>query len=259
MLKNWIPVVVASAITAAVTYQISAQQHAAELSHYIKKDELKKQLDQYISDSSMLVYASVLQGIETLKQMEQEKYQQAIREKAEILENDTSSPSYGSEDGDVKVVMFSDYQCSFCQKNEPILKQLVENDPGVQLIIKEFPILGDGSIISAKAALSVYHLDKTKYEAFHSLLFNNIPGSEQDIVDLANQVDLDPEQLLLEMARPKYDEVLLANQQLGAELGISGTPAFVIDGTLYPGALQQDQLMDLIRLTRDRRGKDKVL
>ena len=246
----WVIVFLSVALTSFVTYQITVSVNS---NNYVKKDELKSYFDQYVDQSTKAIFSAFVKGAKLQEQAAVEKKRQAIAESQQSLENDSATPFIGDENGDVSIVMFSDYSCGYCKKSAPILEQVLEQDKNLKLIIKEFPILGPSSIISAKAALAAYKLDKTKYSSLHKKLYTKILNSEKDLLALAKAASIDGKSLLVEMAKPEYDQIVEKNQVLASSLGINGTPAFIIDGVLYPGALTDKQLQDIVNQVREKR------
>jgi len=258
-------IVVSIAASSFITYQVTQSQLAGQsgqsvtkdmLADYITKEGLNEQFGKYLDENAEKVFAAVAKGVALQKQAEVEKKRQALLDSKDELENDARSPVIGNEKGDVTIVMFSDYSCGYCKRSAPVLEKLLASDTGLKLVVKEFPVLGPASIISAKAALAVFTLDKSKYEAFHKSLFETELSSEVQLIELAESAGLDAKALLAEMAKPEYDKLLEMNHALATSLGINGTPAFVIDGALYPGAMPEDQFVSLIEHTRSKRAAE---
>ena len=85
--------------------------------------------------------------------------QELVKANAEALFNDGYSHIAGNPDGDVTMVEFLDYQCGYCKKAFPEVNQLLESDGDIRLIIKEFPILGDPSVMASRFAIAVKQLE----------------------------------------------------------------------------------------------------
>jgi protein-disulfide isomerase len=129
------------------------------------------------------------------------------------------------------------------------LQETVEQDGGIRLVMKEFPILGPASIVAAKAALAAQRQDL--YEEFHWALMQNKGSLDEAVIyAVAADVGLDVERLKADMADPAIDERLAENYALAEKLGIGGTPAFVIGEELVPGALPTEQLRHLVERAR---------
>jgi protein-disulfide isomerase len=245
-------IVISIAASSFVTYQVTRTNAVDMSEQYVKKDEIKKLFDEYIEQGAETVFAAAVKGAELQKQAEAEKQRQAVLDSKAELENDPTSPFMGNENGDVTIVMFSDYRCGYCKKSAAILEKLVKNDDGLKVIIKEYPVLGRASVVSSTASLAAFNLDKSKFAAFNKNLFEKPLNSEIDLLAMAEAVGLDGKAVMAEMAKPSYGAIIANNMALGNKLGIKGTPAFVIDGVLYPGAMPEEQFVALIEHTRNK-------
>ncbi len=173
----------------------------------------------------------------------------AIATFREDLINDPASPFVGNPEGDVVMVEFFDYRCPYCRRVAGVLEQALEEDPGVKLIFKEFPILGEQSIQGARAALAAEK--QGKYKAFHFALMEK-PGdmSRAHIMATAEQAGLDTTRLAVDMESKDIDDALRRNYELAERLGINGTPALVVGETLVPGAFDKEALLRIIAEAR---------
>ena len=135
------------------------------------------------------------------------------------------------------LVEFFDYQCAYCRQVVPSVRELLEEDQKLKVVFKEFPILGEASVVAARAALAARAQDR--YLPFHLALMGSRDLSLDGIMALAEQVGLDTERLAAGHARPGDRPQLQANFALAQKLGIEGTPAFVIGDELIPGAVEK--------------------
>jgi protein-disulfide isomerase len=89
----------------------------------------------------------------------------------------------GNPDGDVTLVEWFDYNCGYCRNSLPDLATLLAEDPNLKVILKEFPILTEGSLAAAKVAMQVGLDPELDYWAFHQKLFatRGQIGAEQAI------------------------------------------------------------------------------
>jgi protein-disulfide isomerase len=151
------------------------------------------------------------------------------------LLRDPDSPVLGNPNGDVTIVEFFDYTCSFCKAADPRVKGLLAEDSGVKLILKEYPILTPESLIATKAAFAA--LEQGKYEPFHNALMS-LSGqlTEERIFDVAEEVGLDVERLRHDMENPEIAEEIIENFNLARALRISQTPTYIIDGHILTQA-----------------------
>jgi len=178
-----------------------------------------------------------------------EQQRKMIRENASVLRHDADSAVGGNPDGDVTVVEFFDYNCPYCKRIHPVLKQLLAEDKGVRFVYKDFPVLGPNSVLAARAALAARR--QKKYEAFHdALLERPAKLTEEAIWQAASKVGLDVVRLQNDMRDPAISQAIDRNISLGQVLRITGTPTIVIGETLIPGAVDRPVLDLVIQHTR---------
>lgn len=196
------------------------------------------------------VIVEAIQGLQQRQKVEAEAQQrQALRDSLAALRDDPADPVLGNPEGDVVIVEFFDYQCGYCKRVAAGLQETVEEDGGIKLVMKEFPILGPASIVAAKAALAAQRQDL--YEDFHwALMQNKGPLDEAVVYAVAADVGLDVERLKADMADPAIEQRLAENYALAEKLDIGGTPAFVIGEELVPGALPKEQIQHLVERAR---------
>jgi protein-disulfide isomerase len=169
----------------------------------------------------------------------------AIRENQDALLRDPESPVAGNPDGDVTIVEFSDYQCPYCKRAHGTVKSVMASDPMVRLVYKDLPILGEASRIAAVAALAARKQDK--HAALHNALMeHNGKLDAERIFEIASSVGIDVAQLQKDMEDPKIKSLIERNMALASELGVRGTPAFVIGNQFAPGAVDADTLRRMI-------------
>lgn len=160
----------------------------------------------------------------------------------------------GNINGDVTVVEFFDYNCSYCKRALETVERLKKEDGNIKVIYKEFPILSDTSYTASKAAMAA--MKQGKYEAFHVALLNNKGSLTEDrIFEIARAVGLDEKRLVKDMTSPVLDRNLKINRSLAEAFQITGTPAFIIGDQIVPGAVPYEQLQALIKKARQRMAK----
>jgi protein-disulfide isomerase len=159
------------------------------------------------------------------------------------------SPVVGNPEGDVTLVEFFDYQCGYCKRMEPARAQLLDEDSGLRIVMKEFPILGPASITAARASLAAER--QGRYEDFHETLMNFRGTLTDDVIyQTAADLGLDMDKLREDMQDPAIAEELRDNMDLAQALGVNGTPAFIINGQIVPGAVGYDRLKAEIEAQR---------
>lgn len=213
----------------------------------------KKALDAQIRDYLMRHPEVIMESIQAMQQREELAQERETAQRmaalGDELEHDPDDPVLGNPNGDVTLVEFFDYQCGYCKQMIEPLITFAREDGNIRIVLKEFPILGPESLIAARASLAARK--QGKYEAFHIALMT-LRGrlSEPAIFQTALEVGLDTEQLQKDMQSPEVLNHIRKSRQLGEALSVRGTPAFMINGTIIPGALRDGQLTDLVAKAR---------
>ncbi|HUC66712.1 MAG TPA: DsbA family protein [Stellaceae bacterium] len=182
---------------------------------------------------------------EKLKAEQANDAKQAIAAKRDELLHDASAPVGGNPKGDVTIVEFFDYRCPYCKEVEPSLDALLQQDPKLRIVYKEFPVLGPASVYASRIALAARQ--QGKYAAFHKAMMGTKGEVTDDVVlKVATSVGIDVEKAKADMNAPEIDDLIKRNYALADALDIQGTPAFVIGDTLIPGATDIAKLRALI-------------
>lgn len=164
---------------------------------------------------------------------------------ADPLVADPGPPIGGNPDGDVTLAMFFDYNCGCCRGFARELVAVEHADPGLRVVYLELPILGARSAFAARAALAAGR--QNAYVMFHQALMASRGYTSPDaIVEIAEELLLDADQLQIDMAGPEIERMIEDNLGLARNLGIQGTPAFVLGDRLIQGALPRERLAALI-------------
>lgn len=240
LLKSLAP----SAIFIAATFPLAVS--AQELS----EERVKELVYEAILENPQIVMDAV-RILEERRQEDQRASATAVLEnQRDRLERDPNAIVLGNPDGDVTVVEFFDYNCPYCRRVMPEVDALVEQDPNVRLVYREWPILGEGSVFAARAALAARK--QGKYEEFHVAMMGMKGRAEEaSVLRIAREVGLDIDQMRLDMQAPEVDEHIQTSMDLTRALGFSGTPSFVIGDTMIPGFVEVDVLVEQVNVARD--------
>ena len=178
-----------------------------------------------------------------------EAHAQTLAQQRGLLENDPNAPFMGNADAGTVVVEFFDYNCPYCKRAANDVKALLAADSDIKVVYREWPILGEGSVLAARAALAAHA--QGKYEEMHWALME-IQGraEEASILAAARSVGLDVAKLIDDMESDAVNSHLAVSQGLARDLGFTGTPAFVIGDALVPGAVPLDELQELVAQAR---------
>ena len=148
----------------------------------------------------------------------------------------------GNKNGKDIIIEFFDYNCGYCKRSFPEIMELVSENKNIKVILKELPVLGESSILASKASIASQKQDK--YFEFHQELIN-YSGliSLPDIKKISKELGINYEQLQKDM---NSDEtILLINEsyRLADLIGVRGTPAFIINNDLIPGAIEKNEML----------------
>lgn len=211
---------------------------------------LDKAIEQYLRTHPEVIEQS-LQALEIKRETEERARQKvALANRQKELLHDPGSPVSGNPNGEVTLVEFFDYRCGFCKRAAGAVTQLQKDDPTVRVVYKDFPILGEPSEWAARAALSANA--QGKHQAFHeALLASKNEMTKDELLRVAGDVGLDQKRFEADMTNPEWQTVIDRNRALARELGISGTPGFIVGTELVPGALDVKGLKDLIARVKD--------
>jgi len=158
----------------------------------------------------------------------------------------------GNPDGDVVLVEFMDYRCSYCRRAYDEVNQLIEIDGNIRFIVKEFPILGPDSLASSRFAIATRNVaGDAAYEVVHDALMTMRGAVNDDaLARIAEDAGLDPAPILAAMNDEAVNEELRANRGLAEKLAINGTPTFVMEDAMLRGYVPLDQMLMLIEDAR---------
>lgn len=160
---------------------------------------------------------------------------------------DPDNPVLGNPDGDIAIVEWFDYNCPYCRKLEPELRQVVQDDGKIRLVMKDWPILGPVSVVAARMALACKYQDK--YAQAHDALFGvSSRLTEPRIDELLKDagIDLDRARRDLDANGKAIDGVLARINAQAEGLNFRGTPSFIIGKFRVPGVLTMEQFAQVI-------------
>lgn len=190
----------------------------------------------------------IMEAVAVLEQREAQTQAQAdsdlVKVNAEALFNDPSSWVGGNLEGDLTLVEFMDYRCSYCRRAFDDVKGLLAADGNIRFVIKEFPILGEESVLASRFAIATRQVAGDEaYKSVHDALMT-YSGSmnETGFSRLADTLGLDATAIIAEMNSDAVTEVIAANHALGQRMQITGTPSFVLGDQMLRGYLPQDAM-----------------
>jgi len=181
------------------------------------------------------------------------KHEATIATNADTIFNSPRGVVLGNKDGDVTFVEFFDYNCGYCKRAMADMLDLMKNDSRLKVVLKEFPVLSQGSVEAAQVAVAVRMQDPTgkKYLDFHQkLLGGRGPADKARALAVAKDVGLDMARLEKDMASPETKATIAENFKLAEDMGMNGTPSYVIGKQVVIGAVGLDGLKEKISQAR---------
>lgn len=206
----------------------------------------------------LLQHPEVMQDV----MAELEKHQQAAeveKHRAAVAENNAtlfSSPHQvvlGNPQGNVTMVEFFDYNCAFCKRALSDMLDLLKTQPNLKFVLKEFPVLGEGSVEAARVAIAARMQDVTgkKYIEFHQKLLGGRGAADRArALAVAKEVGFDMARIEKDMGSDEVKKTIDESMKLADALGVSGTPSYVVGNEVVVGAVGLDALKEKLAAER---------
>ena len=207
--------------------------------------EINSIIENYIRENPSVIVESIVSLQSAEKNQRNKKSEVALKEhKSQIFSS--KSPYIGNKKGKIKIVEFFDYQCGYCKKVTKDLFDIAKKNKNIKIIMKEMPILGQGSILSSAAALAAHK--QGKYKQFHRSLMNSrVPVTQNYLLELAKKQGINIKKFQKDIKKSSIAEEISDNIDLATSLGIMGTPAFIIGDNIYRGALDKASMLAIIK------------
>jgi len=181
------------------------------------------------------------------------KHEASITENSKAIFDSPRNVTLGNKGGDVTFVEFFDYNCGYCKRAMSDMLDLIKSDPKLKVVLKEFPVLSEGSVEAAKVAVAVRMQDPggAKYLDFHQrLLGGRGPADKARALAAAKEAGLDVARLEKDMASPEAKATIDENFKLAESMGMNGTPSYVIGKQVVVGAIGVEGLKEKIGIAR---------
>lgn len=166
---------------------------------------------------------------------------------------DPDNPVLGNPDGDVTIAEYFDFQCPYCKRDFPTVRETVEKDGKVRLVMKDWPIFGEASLYGSQLTLAAAKTGQYA-SALEALMATEGRLSRQEIDLTLTGAGLDVPSLraAYKAHKAEIDALLLRNNAQAEAFAFPGTPAYLIGKTIYPGVIDEDALRAAIALARPR-------
>ncbi|MCC7305516.1 MAG: thioredoxin domain-containing protein [Alphaproteobacteria bacterium] len=232
----------------ALAFAASPAAYAAERFTAEQKQEIKEIIKEFIQENPTLIVDSY--------RAYQEKEQAAMEEGAQkrISENydryaGKEFPSAGNPEGDVTVIEFFDYHCGYCKKAYEDIQTILKSDKNVRFVFRELPILSPASQTAAEWSLAAHK--QGKYFEFHAALMNHQGMIDESLLEKTGKdLGLDVGKLKQDAGSEEIKQAVANDRSTAQEIGIMGTPGFIINGKLKRGYLGEEGLKSAIAEAR---------
>jgi protein-disulfide isomerase len=245
------PLAAAFAALVLTSSALTSAAGAADRFSDLDKQEIQKLVKDYILQNPEIIEQAI-DALQAKKEADKVAMQQvALKDAAKTLYESPSNVVLGNPKGNVTIVEFFDYNCGYCKRAFPDMMTLLDQDPNLRFILKEFPVLGPGSVEAAQVAAAVHRVAPMKYLDFHKRLIT-VRGevNKAKAMEAVTAAGIDAALVTQEMAKPAVNASLQESMTLADGLGISGTPSYVVADAVIPGAIGADRLKERIAAAR---------
>ncbi len=236
----------------AVTLATSASAFDINMLSEDERDAFRAEIRAYLLDNPEVLMEAI--GVLEERQANEQTAADAtlLQVNADALFNDAQSWVGGNPDGDITLVEFTDYRCAYCRRAHSEVAELVKSDGNIRFIVKEFPILGEDSVLSSRFAIATLQAAGPEaYKKAHDELISfrgnvNLKNLEK----LAGRLGLDAKDIMTRMNSEKVTAVIRENHALGQRMQISGTPTFVVQNQILRGYLPLEDMRGVVKEVR---------
>jgi protein-disulfide isomerase len=240
---------------ALLAFALCAAPQAAPAQNFsdVQRSDIEKIVREYIIAHPEVLEEAMNELSKRQAAAEAEKHQTTIAQNAETIFNSPRGVTIGNKDGDVTFVEFFDYNCGYCKRAMADMLELMKADPKLKVVLREFPVLSQGSVEAAQVAVAVRMQDPTgkKYLDFHQKLLGGRGAADKArALAAAKDAGLDMAKLEKDLATTEVKATLEENLKLAESLGMNGTPSYVIGKQVVIGAVGVDSLREKISNAR---------
>ncbi len=217
-----------------------------------EREAFRSEIRAYLLESPEVLMEAIAVLEERRNQDAQHAEVAMLEDNREDIFNDGYSYVDGNPDGDVTIVEFLDYRCSFCKRAFPAVQELIASDGNIRFIVKEFPILGEASVLGSRYAIATKRIEgDDAYKVAHdTLMILRGELNHPALVRISGQNGFDHDAILAEMDSDEITEIIASNRALGSRLEIQGTPSFVMGDNFVRGFVELDQMRAIVEAVR---------
>lgn len=240
---------IAMVLAMPISAPVRAQSFTAD-----QRGEIERIVKEYLLSHPELLQDVMAELEKRQTVAETEKHRTAIKEYTGEIFSSTRQVTLGNAQGDVTVVEFFDYNCGYCKRALSDMMELIKTDPQLKFVLKEFPVLGDGSVQAAHVAAAVRMQDKSggkKYLEFHQKLLGGRGQADKTrALAIAKEAGFDLARIEKDMASEEVKAQIEESFKLAEALGLNGTPSYVVGNEVVVGAVGLNMLKEKVNTAR---------
>ena len=249
---SWLTYLFVIAIIAAAIFGGREQIKSWATKAFFDKESIEQVVKEYINSHPKDIIAS-------LQKMQENEYEDMMKQAQALIKENLDdlqgkdheiAPYAGNKNGDIIIAAFLDYRCGYCKSANASLKEIIKQDPNVKVLYKELPVLGPQSQKLSQMALAVYLIDNQKYVDFHNALMDSANVDDKSLDNILKNLNISKTVLTEMMKDARIKKELDSVANLAQKLNIRGTPAFVVDEMLIPGAIEANGMKELVGKAR---------
>src|SRR6185369_1259146 len=219
----------------------------------VQRSDIEKIVREYLLKNPEVLEEAMNELSKRQATADAEKHQASIAKNSDAIFNSPRGVTLGNKDGDVTFVEFFDYNCGYCKRAMTDMLDLMKADPKLKVVLKEFPVLSQGSVEAAQVAVAVRMQDPSgkKYLDFHQrLLGGRGPADKARALAAAKEAGLEVGRIEQDLTSPEVRATIEENFKLAEAMGMNGTPSYVIGKQIVVGAVGYDSLKEKIGVAR---------
>lgn len=247
MLKRLAPLALAFLLAGpAAAFDLGAMSDA-------EREAFRSEVRAYLLDNPEVLMEAIAVLEQRQAELSANSDKAVVRANAKALFDDGYSWVGGNPEGDITLVEFMDYRCTYCRRAHDEVNKLLETDGNIRFIVKEFPILGEQSTLASQYAVAVLQIHGSEaYELIHDALMTLRSDVTVDVLaQLSASFDLDFAAIAEMIQSKEVADILTQNALLAQRLQITGTPTFILEEEMLRGYVPLEQMLQFVDAVRE--------
>lgn len=225
----------------------------------ISKKEIENIVKEYLVNNPEIM-VTVAEELQRRKVEElSKKADDYIKDNIEDVADEGNPPVFGNEEGDITVVLFYDYNCSYCKQANIQINKVLKEDPNVEFVMRPIPILGGSSMYAARVALALSKISPERFNDIHNDMMQMKSINEESVKNMVKRYEIDYAILENEINSFSIQKLINNNLELAKNIGLKGAPSQIINGNFIAGMLESDKYHLIFKEIRKAQIPNKVI